>query len=145
MANWPIKFLQLAKVYSSFSEDDSTKVGCVVFGDDGDQRSEGWNGLCRGVEKTEENSTRPTKYLYYEHAERNAFYNAARKGVSLKDASIATTHFPCADCARGIIQSGIKKVYYEEILTRQEWQASNEAATLMFEQAGIKLIKLSLS
>ncbi len=127
----------LARVYASFSEDESRKVGAVIVGLDNDQKSEGWNGLCRGVENTEARNSRPTKYLFYEHAERNAIYNATRKGVALRDSTIYITHAPCADCARAIIQSGITRVFYAEGLDGENWIEHNAASIQMFYESGV--------
>lgn len=139
MSKWHDRWMGLAYTYASFSEDDSTRVGAVVIGDDNDQRTEGWNGLCRGVENTPERNERPTKYLYYEHAERNAIYNATRKGVSLKGTSLFVTHYPCADCARGIIQSGISRVFYAETIDKPLYDTHNAASSAMFEESGVEV------
>ena len=57
-----------------------------------------------------ERRQRPEKYLWTEHAERNAFYNAARIGVSLKNGTLYVNRVPCPDCARGVVQAGISQV-----------------------------------
>lgn len=101
----------------------------------------GYNGIPRGCDDgVESRYDRPTKYLYTEHAERNAIYHAARHGVSLKDCRIYVTLFPCADCARAIIQSGITKIIAPEPDTTHEvWGEHFKAAIEMMKEAKIKI------
>jgi dCMP deaminase len=100
---------------ASRSKDPNTKVGCVVVGPDHEIRSTGYNSFPSGVLDTvPERLVRPIKYKYIEHAERNAIYNAARIGVSLKGCTIYQTWYPCSDCARGIIGSGIDEIVIDD-------------------------------
>ena len=111
---WRNRFVSMAEMVSSWSKDPSTKVGCVLI----DPKSNtviatGYNGIPRGVEDTDVRlHSRPQKYRWVEHAERNAIYDAARRGVSTEGAW-AFLNFcpvPCADCARAFIQAGIKRI-----------------------------------
>jgi len=97
------------------SKDRSTKVGCLVLGPGNEPLSWGYNGFPRGADDNkEERHERPLKYLWAEHAERNAIYNAARSGIKLLGSRMYVTSLcPCPDCARAIIQSGINKIYLE--------------------------------
>lgn len=142
VSKWRARWFGLAEEIASWSEDDSTKVGAVIISKDNDLKSTGWNGLPRGVNFATM-PERPEKYLYMEHAERNAIYNATRNGISLQDSHIYVTHFPCSDCARAIIQSGIKKVFYNKKLATEQWIASNNASELMFMKAGVKVCFVS--
>ena len=111
MSNWDKRWLEKAQQFGDWSKDRSTKVGCVIV--DAEQRlvSQGYNGFCTGCDDTiDSRHERPAKYLYTEHAERNAIYNAARLGISVKGTTIYTSLFPCVDCTRAIIQSGIKRL-----------------------------------
>jgi dCMP deaminase len=108
---WNERWHQEALLVASWSKDRSTKVGAVIVNEDNRVISTGWNGFPRGVDdNVEARHDRPAKYKWTEHAERNAIYNAAACGHALKGCSIHLTWYPCADCARGIIQSGISKV-----------------------------------
>jgi len=108
---WDTYFMEMSKLVASKSKDRSRKVGCVIVGPQREVRSTGFNGFCRGVDdNVEERHERPAKYYWSEHAERNAIYNASRNGIQLKGCTLYSTVFPCSDCARGIIQSGITKV-----------------------------------
>lgn len=134
---WLQRAVARARLAASWSEDDSTKVGAVIISPANDFIVDGWNGLPRRVKVTPERMTRPTKYLFFEHAERNAIYNAARQQVAIKDCAIVVTHFPCSDCARAIIQSGITSVYYCGAISSEQWDASNKASREMFREAGV--------
>lgn len=118
---WHLRFIELAKLVASWSKDRSTKVGAVAVGPYREICSVGYNGMPRGVnDDVEARHQRPEKYSYFEHAERNLLFNASRIGARLQNCTIYITHYPCADCARGIIQSEFKALYYQE-------DTSNEA------------------
>ena len=108
---WHYRFMDIAKLISTWSKDTSTKTGAVIVGPDKEIRATGYNGFVRGVDDDVfERFERPTKYDFFEHAERNAIYNACLCGTSVKGCVLYATHFPCTDCTRAIIQSGIKLV-----------------------------------
>ena len=89
---WDIRFLELAKHISGWSKDPSTKVGCVVVGEDREIRSTGFNGFPRGISDDNERLTdRNKKYPLICHAEENAIMHAARIGVSLKGSTAFVT------------------------------------------------------
>ncbi len=105
---WDLRWIQKAHEFADWSKDKSTKVGAVIVNQDNRLVSQGYNGFPGGVnDSIPYRYERPQKYMYTEHAERNAIYNAARMGTSTKDCTLYTQLFPCVDCARGIIQSGI--------------------------------------
>ena len=136
---WDTRFLGLAKHISDWSKDPSTKVGCVVVGEDREVRSTGFNGFPRGIEDTVERlNNREKKYPMICHAEENAIMHAARIGISLKDCTAYVTWPPCSRCARSLIQAGILEVVYpadSEIPER--WQEDFEIATSMFNESGV--------
>ena len=110
---WDHFFIEMARLTASKSKDPSTKVGCVLVGQDNQVLSIGYNGFPRWVDGDDdpngERWTRPIKYEYVEHAERNAIFNAARSGIVL-DGAIAYLNWeptPCAACTRALIQAGI--------------------------------------
>lgn len=92
------------------STDAQTKVGCVITDSSGNVISMGSNRHTDGMPVTEENSHRPGKYSWIEHAERNAIYSAARRGVSLNNSRMHIPGYPCVECARAIVQSGVKEL-----------------------------------
>jgi dCMP deaminase len=108
MADWDRRYMDLARHIGQWSKDRSRQVGCVVVGPDKLVRAIGFNGFPRGLnDDADERHQRPAKYLWTEHAERNAIYTAARNGVPLLGTSMYLPWFPCVDCARAIIQAGI--------------------------------------
>ena len=110
---WDRRFLDLASHISGWSKDPSTKVGCVVVGEDREIRSTGFNGFPRGIEDSMERlDDRELKYPLTCHAEENAIMHAARIGISLKDCTAYVTWPPCTRCARSLIQAGVVEVVY---------------------------------
>jgi dCMP deaminase len=132
---WIERFLKLATEVATWST-DSTKVGSVIVGKDKNIISTGYNGFCRGVRETETRKLPEYKYYFTEHAERNAIYLAKS---SVDEAILFSTHVPCADCARAIIQSGIKNVYYCNELENFKWNQSVTIAKMMFSEADVAL------
>ncbi len=157
--NWHAYFIKMAELVATKSKDPSTKVGVVVVGADNEVLSTGFNGFPRGVRETTHSSTgfqfapqqldaerweRPAKYLFVEHAERNAIHNAARTGTRLKG---ATMYFnfepcPCNECAKAIIQAGIKElVGYNRKFPGKgaQWEESLRVSRIMLKEAGVKI------
>ena len=137
---WGKKYTNLAKEISTWSKDPSTQVGAVVIGEKGQLLSQGYNGFPRGINDTDDRlNNRERKYELVVHAEMNAIYNASFNGVSLKDSTLYVYGLPiCSECAKGIIQVGIKKV----IATRpkiynSEWDKSTKAAEALFREAEV--------
>ena len=147
---WNYYFIEFALFIANLSKDPNTQVGCIVVGPDKEIRSTGYNGMPRGVnDDVPERNIRPLKYLFYEHSERNAIYNASLCGVSLKGCTLYVTMPPCADCARAIINSGIKRVYYLEPYGDKirkgkngNWRDSLPYTQEMFKEASIEYIAL---
>ena len=139
MRNWNKTFIKLARHIASWSKD--TSVGtCAIIADDTNRIvSVGYNGFPTGAnDDLPERYERPQKYLYTEHAERNAIYNAARIGVSTKDCIMYLMWFPCADCARAIIQSGIKKlVCYKPDIDDKIWGEHFKVALILFKECNV--------
>jgi dCMP deaminase len=137
---WGDKYIHLAKEISTWSKDPSTKVGAVVVGRDGQILSQGFNGFPRGIKDSDDRlNNRERKYELIVHAEMNAIYNASLTGVSLKDSTLYVYGLPiCNECAKGIIQVGIKKV----IAMRPEkyniaWEESINNARNLFNEAEV--------
>jgi dCMP deaminase len=105
-------FMNLATLVASRSIDPNTKHGCVAITQDGSILSTGYNGPPRGVNDSSIPLTRPQKYIFMEHSERNCIYNAARIGVPLKGCIFYVTGIPCRECFRAMFQVGASKVIY---------------------------------
>lgn len=144
--NWHEYFFKIVDVIKEKSKDSSMKVGCIIVGPNNEIISTGFNGLPRFVEEKSERSERPAKYLYTEHAERNAIYLAARRGVPIEGTSIYMQWYPCADCARAIIQSGIKRIFIDgryynpdaPTAADKRWEDHFIAAKEMLEEAEVE-------
>jgi dCMP deaminase len=139
--SWDEYFMRLAHHAATRSKDQSTQVGCVIVGPDNEIRSTGYNSFPRGInDHMPERQERPEKYLFFEHAERNSIYNAARCGTPLKGCRIYLPWLPCMDCARGIVQVGIIEVVVEsrEPLNPR-WKDQFGKALTLFSEAGVKV------
>lgn len=141
--NWVTYYRQLANTVKLKSKDKYTQIGAVIVGKDGEIVSTGYNSFPRGLDDTIDlRQERPEKYYWFEHAERNAIYNAARIGVSTKNTTIyLSCGLPCADCARGIINSGIKRIFCERVdVTKGEmWKESQERSWNMLIEADVDI------
>lgn len=137
MDRWHKRILDLAFTVASWSKDPSTKVGAVIVDDKFRILSVGYNGFPRGVEDTEERlNDRPTKYSLVVHAELNAILNAT---ASIGGASLYVTHFPCNECAKAIIQSGIKNIYCHEDAFLDRWGDSQDTSSRMFRETNTRV------
>jgi dCMP deaminase len=143
MNKWDKRFFELCDLVASWSEDRSRKVGAVIVGAANDVRAIGFNGLPRGINGKiiERHSHREgEKYLWFEHAERNAVFNAARAGVHIEGCRIYTNLFPCADCVRAIIQCGIAEINtFERPADYPAFDRSFEVALEMLEEANVRV------
>lgn len=141
MSSWDERFMFLAQQIGGWSKDRSREVGCVIIGPYNEIRSTGYNGFPRNVnDNFDERHERPSKYKWTEHAERNAIYNAARVGVSLDGCKMYVSWFPCMDCARAIVQSGITHVVcIEPNQTDRQWGEDFRMVPILFKEAGIKV------
>jgi dCMP deaminase len=139
--HWDDRFMALARHVGAWSKDRSTKVGCVLVGPDREVRALGYNGFPRGVDDTIElRHGRPDKYLWTEHAERNAIYNAARVGVPIKGCVMYLPWFPCIDCARAIVQAGVVElVAMKPDLGDKQWGAQFETSLALLHESGVSI------
>jgi dCMP deaminase len=142
---WDRYFLNIAEQVKEKSKDKRTHIGAVIVGKDNEIVSTGYNSFPRGInDNIEERQERPEKYYWIEHAERNAIYNAARIGVSLRESTMyLTCGIPCSDCAKGIISSGIKRIHYkikDTTRNREYWDEHAKRSLQMFKESGVEVI-----
>lgn len=137
--SWDQYFMGIAKLSSMRSKDPNTSVGACIVGKDNKILSVGYNGMPQGCSDDEypwerENSDPlETKYLYVCHAELNALLNYT--GTNLEGAKVYTTLFPCNECTKALIQSGIREVIYGE--DKYANTASVIAAKKMMASSGV--------
>jgi len=131
----------LARYIGGWSKDQSRKVGAVIADSSGGVRAVGYNGLPRGAsEEWESRHLAPDKYLWTEHAERNAIFEAARMGIRVEGCTMYLPWFPCMDCARAIVQVGITRlVAVEPDHSDARWGDHFIAARELFHEAGIEI------
>jgi len=138
--------LRISKMFAEFSTCLSRKVGCIIASDAGHVISTGYNGApkktshsceagCFCQDPNRKSGTFQER-LRCSHAELNAIAQAAYEGVSTRDARIYCVTFPCSFCCKAIIQSGIRKVVYEE-------DYDDEMSRELFAEAGVELVRLS--
>ncbi len=131
--------MSLALVTSLKSKDQSTQVGAVIV--DNKTRkvvSSGYNGFPRYLDDDKVPTNRPEKYLYVVHAELNAILHAER---NLTGCTLYVTVFPCSDCMKAMIQTGIKRVVYLNELGGEDWEMSKAATMKLAELARVEVHK----
>ncbi len=139
---WINRFYKQAFEVSLWSTDINKKVGCVIVNEDNNILSCGYNSFPKGanqVDFPERFYEKPLKYMWTEHAERNAIYNATKNGVSLKNSIAFITYFPCCECARALIQVGVKKIYTPKPdFKNSKWNESWVVSKEMFNECGVE-------
>ncbi|TNF06535.1 MAG: dCMP deaminase family protein [Bacillota bacterium] len=142
--SWDQYFMGVAKLSALRSKDPNTQVGACIINQDKRIVGIGYNGLPRGCADDvfpwkSEGEYIDTKYPYVVHAEANAILNATQ---NLKGSTIYVTLFPCNECAKLIIQSGIKEIVFESDKYKDSEHFA--AAMKMFKAANINLRKVEV-
>ena len=138
--SWDKYFMGIAMLSGMRSKDPNTQVGCCIVSQDNKILSMGYNGLPNGCSDDEYPWAREgddpleTKYVYAVHSELNAILNYG--GGNLKGAKIYVSLFPCNECAKAIIQAGIKEVIYDS--DKYDDTASVIASKRMMDSAGVR-------
>ena len=143
--DWKGYFMSLAHLSAMRSKDPNTKVGAVIVDDKNRIASIGYNGMPTGCSDYEfpwerEGDFLNTKYAYVVHAELNAILNSSK---SVRDCTIYVSLFPCNECAKAIIQSGIKKIVYES--DKYADSENTIASKRMLKAANVQLEQLPYS
>ena len=142
--DWDSYFMGIALLSSMRSKDPNTQVGACIVNEDKRIVGVGYNGLPKGCEDTDfpwerEGEFLETKYPYVCHAELNAILNSIK---SLKNSTIYVTHFPCNECAKAIVQSGIKKVVY--FSDKHKDLETTKASKKILENANVEISHINL-
>ena len=140
---WDDYFMSVAFLSGKRSKDPNTQVGACIVNKNNVIESIGYNGLPKGCSDDEfpwekEGEMLNTKYPFVVHAELNAILNA--KGKDLSGCKIYVALFPCNECAKAIIQSGISEVVY--LSDKYSNTDSVKASKMMFKCAGVELRQL---
>ena len=146
IVGWDDFFMNMCDIVAMKSKDPSTKIGAVIVSDDHRVKSLGYNGFPMGavdnITKVPNRYERPLKYLWTEHAERNAIYNA---GTIVSGCTIYINNLsPCCDCARAIIQTGIKEVVISDKPIPERWLESCGVALDMLKECGVKVRRIKV-
>jgi len=131
--------------WAAKSKDPATQVGACIVNDDGKVLSAGYNGTPRcwsddefPWQKDDKYGAENTKYPYVVHAEMNSFVNYGGSIKDFKNATIYVTLFPCSNCAKLIVQAGIKKVVY--LMDDRVGTLDNDCAKLILDKCGVEYI-----
>ena len=140
---WDEYFMGLAHLSALRSKDPNTQVGAAIVDENHRVVSVGYNGFPTGVSDDEfpwsrEGDVLTSKYAFVVHAELNAILNSQR---SVRGCTIYVSLFPCNECAKAIIQSGIKKIVYES--DKYNGVDTNIASKRMLRAAGVELVRIS--
>nr|WP_315044821.1 dCMP deaminase family protein [uncultured Leptotrichia sp.] len=142
--SWDEYFMGIAFLSGMRSKDPSTQVGACIIDEDKKIIGIGYNGFPMGSSDDmmpweREGDFLETKYPYVVHAELNAILNSIK---SLKNSTIYVTHFPCNECAKAIVQSGIKKVVY--FSDKHKDLETTKASKKILENANIEISHINL-
>lgn len=138
--SWDEYFMGIAMMSAQRSKDPSTQVGACIVSSENRILSVGYNGMPRNCDDDifpwdRDGDDLNTKYMFVCHAELNAILNYS--GTNLKGSKVYVTLFPCNECAKALIQSGVAEIiYYSD---KYSDSFSTLAAKRMFESAGIKM------
>ena len=140
---WEEYFMGLAHLSGLRSKDPNTQVGAVIVDENNRVVSIGYNGFRSGVSDDEfpwgrEGGVLDTKYAFVVHAELNAILNSQR---SVRGCTLYVSLFPCNECAKAIIQSGIRRIVYES--DKYDGVDTNIASKRMLRAAGVELVRIS--
>lgn len=140
-----------AYIVSRDSPDPSTQNGALLWNPKGELIGVDYNRFPEGVEYTAERWERPLKYEVIEHAERNAIFWAAAAGRKTLNSTLVVPWAACSDCARAIIQAGVKRLVRHKAATAhsneiaapgKDWSGSITTADTMLYEAGVEVIDL---
>lgn len=143
LLTWEEYFMGLAHLSGLRSKDPNTQVGAVIVDENNRVVSIGYNGFPSGVSDDEfpwgrEGGVLDTKYAFVVHAELNAILNSQR---SVRGCSLYVSLFPCNECAKAIIQAGIKRIIFES--DKYDGADTNIASKRMLRAAGVELVRIS--
>lgn len=146
--SWDEYFMAIAKLSAMRSKDPSTQVGACIVSNDNRILSIGYNGAPNGFSDEKfpwarkAKTNLDTKYPYVCHAELNAILNYRGSKKDLEDSKIYVDLFPCNECAKIIIQSGIKQVIY--LSDKYADSENNIASRKLFEECGVTYKKVNV-
>jgi dCMP deaminase len=144
--SWDTYFMSVAILSSFRSKDKKTQNGACIVDSEKKILGVGYNGLPRGLSDDnprfwndkDDSDVINSKHSYVVHAEANAIYNS---NSNISNSTLYVTCFPCRECAKAIIQNGIKKVIYD--WKKSKHKDINETVELMFNESGVEFVQFS--
>jgi dCMP deaminase len=137
------RLLELAIATARQSPSRPRKVGAVLVLADGVTTLAACNDFPVGVSDLDERHAHPDRLLWIEHAERNAIFLAARKGLATSGATLIATFHPCADCARAIVQAGIATLHtLPPDFADPLWGPAFHCSKAILEEGGVRVVYL---
>ena len=138
------KWMSMAIETARNSPDPSTQNGAVLVRGSFSEfaNAAGFNRPATGTRMTAERWERPLKYSFVEHAERNAIYDAARRGVKTQGLTMVCVWAACADCARAIVESGIVELVRFATPPNKRWDETIEIADRILLEGGLRITTL---
>ena len=133
--------INLASLAATGSPNRVRQVGAAIFICDGGEPITACNTFPEGVADLDWRHEGDGRFVWMEHAERNAIFAAAKRGRRLAGATIASTFFPCIDCARAIVQTGITRLISPEpALDDEVWGQSFLRSRVILEEGGVEMV-----
>jgi dCMP deaminase len=139
--SWDELFMRHVYLIATKSKDPRTRIGAILV-KDGVIISEGYNGIARGVKDLPERyNNKEIKYAFVVHGEANSVLNAIRHGTNTTGSICYTQGIPCNECAKVLIQAGIKEVVVHKQwpAMNQKWLNSIKITKTMFRESGVKI------
>lgn len=143
MTDWDGRFIELAKLVSTWSKDPSTQVGAILVSPDRHDVILGYNGFPRGIVDNDRLELRATKYQLMIHAEMNVLLNARRSVVGYTLYTYPL--MPCARCATSVIQAGVARVVAPALFGDRSgrWAIDVHDAERLFSEAGVDWLEVT--
>ena len=137
--DYDIRYMRLAREFSTWSKDPSTRLGAVAISEENKiVLSQGYNGFPRGIKDDYRLYIRKLKYDHIVHAEMNVIYNAYQNGISLKGSTLYVFGLPvCLECANALIQVAFKRIVICDTKNDERWNKSFEVTLNKLKEAGI--------
>ena len=139
--SWDEYFMGVAMLAAQRSKDPNTQVGACIVSSDNIIISTSYNGMPKGCSDDEfpwNRDGEDTKYPYVVHAELNAILNA--NGRDLRGSKLYVALFPCNECAKAVIQAGVKEIFY--LSDKYAATPGTIASKRMLDAAGVKYTQL---
>ena len=134
-----VSLLELANEAARSSPNRVRQIGAVLLTAEG-VRLSACNAFPRGVRDIDDRHQNDEPWLWMEHAERNVIFEAARRGLSTQGATLASSFYPCVDCARAIVQAGIARLYtYEPRLKNAFWIEHFRCSPVILAEGGVEV------